>query len=136
MIFSGAGGGYSKVSNGTLVSFDFKSQAVETLTPQNAELAKTRCARELAYVEHADWVLIGELYPPGEQKVAKRYTRVYDCGSSKMFLLDAGNAPDGYSVGWMYDAKRKLVYAFTVAGEAWAMKIEPKTAKLLEKGGE
>jgi hypothetical protein len=134
MIFSGVGGGYSKVSNGTFLSFDFKSQAVETLTPQNGDLAKTRCARELAYVDHADWMLIGELYPAGEQKVAKRYTRVYDCGSSKMLLLDAGSVPDGYSVGWMYDAKRKLVYAFTIGGEAWAMKIEPKTAKVLEKG--
>ena len=78
-----------------------------------------------------------EFSPCGrEQKAAKRYTRVYDCESNKMFLLDAGSVPDGYSVGWMYDAKRTLVYAFTVTGEAWAMKVEPKTAKLLEKGGE
>jgi hypothetical protein len=47
-----------------------------------------------------------------------------------MLLLDAGNVPDGYSTGWMYDAKRRLVYGFTVLGEAWAIKIEPKTARL------
>ena len=47
--------------------------------------------------------------------------------------LDAGNVPDGYSTGWMYDAKRRLVYGFTVLGEAWAIEIEPKTARLLEK---
>jgi hypothetical protein len=50
-----------------------------------------------------------------------------------VFLLDAGSVPDGYSVGWMYDAKRKLVYAFTVTGEAWAVRVNPATAKLLEK---
>ena len=133
MVFSGVGGGYSKVSNGTFFSFDFKTQAVETLTPQNGDLAKTSCARELVYVDHADWVLLGELYPAGKQKSAKRYTRGYDCGNNKMFLLDAGNVPDGYSVGWMHDAKRKLVYAFTIGGEAWAMRVEPRTAKVVEK---
>ncbi|HUX03208.1 MAG: hypothetical protein WBD63_11720 [Phycisphaerae bacterium] len=40
---------------------------------------------------------------------------------------------DGYSTGWMYDAKRRLVYVFTVLGEAWAIEIESKTARLLEK---
>jgi len=40
---------------------------------------------------------------------------------------------DGYSTGWMYDAKRRLVYVFTVLGEAWAIEIESKTAGLLEK---
>ncbi|MCY3022462.1 MAG: kelch repeat-containing protein [Planctomycetota bacterium] len=132
MILSGVGGGYSKVSNGTFLAFDFKTKALETLTPQNSDLAKTRNAREMAYVDHADWILIGELFPHHEQKAAKRYTRVYDCGNNKMFLLDAGAVPDGYSVGWMYDAKRKLVYAFNVFGEAWAIKLEPKTAKPLD----
>jgi hypothetical protein len=32
----------------------------------------------------------------------------------------------------MYDAKRKLVYAFSVFGEAWAIKLEPKTARPLD----
>jgi len=132
MILSGVGGGYSKVSNGTFLAYDFKTKALETLTPQNADIAKTRDAREMAYADHADWVLIGELCPHGEQKGIKRYTRVYDCGNNKMFLLDAGDVADGYSVGWMYDAKRKLVYAFSVFGEAWAIKLEPKTAKPLE----
>ena len=136
MIFSGAGGGYSKISNGTFVTFDFKSKALETLTPLNSELAKTHNAREMAYVEHSDWVLIGELYPyrggDDGKKAGKRYTRVLDCDKNKMFLLDAGTVPDAYSVGWMYDAKRKLVYAFTHSGEAWAIKIVPQTAKALD----
>jgi len=133
MVFSGVGGGYNKTSNGTLLSFNFATHALELLTPENVELARTGCARELAYVEHADWILIGDHLRRGDPKTGKRYTRVYDCSRNKMFLLDAGPAPDGYSVGWMYDAKRKLVYAFTTGGEAWALRIAPATAKLLEK---
>lgn len=50
-----------------------------------------------------------------------------------MFLLDAGPVPDGHSVGWMSDGKRKLAYAFTTGGEAWAIRILPETARLLEE---
>ena len=69
----------------------------------------------------------------GDEKTGKRYTRVYDCAKNKMFLLDAGRVPAGYSAGWMYDARRKLVYVFTYRGEAWAMKIDPATARLVER---
>ena len=133
MIFGGVGGGYQKQSAGTLLGFDFKTRQVETLTPGNAELAKTHNAREMTYVEHADWVLIGEMLVQGDPKTGRPYTRVYDCQAQKMLLLDAGPVPDGYSTGWMYDAKRKLAYVFTIRGEAWAIRIEPKTAKALEK---
>lgn len=133
MLLSGVGGGYEKLSSGSFLAFDFKTKELSLVTPENTELARTRNARELAYIDHADWVLIGELYPPGrEKKAEKRYTRVYDCAKNKMFLLDAGTVPDGYAVGWMYDAARKLVYAFTYRGEAWAMKVNPATAKLSE----
>ena len=136
MIFSGVGGGYSKKSSGNLLTFGFATKAVEALTPENADLAKTGCARELAYVEHADWLLIGEQLRQGDPKTGKRYTRVFDCARNKMFLLDAGPVPDGYSVGWMYDAKRKLVYSLTTGGEAWVMRIDPGSGKLLDKPGE
>jgi hypothetical protein len=51
-----------------------------------------------------------------------------------MFLLDAGDVPSGHSTGWMYDAKRKLVYVFTFRGEAWALRVNPATARLAGKG--
>jgi len=133
MLFGGVGGGYEKLSHGTLLAFDFKTKGLSTITPENSELAKTHNAREMVYVEHADWVLIGELYPSGEQRTGTRYTRVYDCQKNKMFLLDAGEVPFGHSTGWMYDARRKLVYVFTYRGEAWAMKIDPATARPVEK---
>jgi hypothetical protein len=136
MVLSGPGGGYEKVSSGSFVTFDFKTRSVDTVTPANPELARTRNARELAYVEHADWILIGETYPRGDSKAGKRYTRVYDCGANRMFLLDAGPVPDGHSTGWVYDAKRKLAYVFTFRGEAWAIRPEPRTAKPLDSAQE
>jgi hypothetical protein len=136
MLIGGVGGGYSKVSNGTFLAFDFKTRALTPVTPENAGLAKTRNAREMAYLDHADCVLIGELFPHREQKAAKRCTRVYDCAKNRMFLLDAGDVLDGYATGWMYDAKRKLAYVFTFQGEAWALKLDMGSAALLEKAPE
>ena len=92
----------------------------------------------MAYVEHADWVLIGDMYGRGNEKNGKIYTRVYDCRQNQMLLLDAGGFADAdniksisYSSGWMYDSKRELVYVFTYRGEAWVLKINPKTVRLL-----
>ena len=133
MILSGVGGGYQKLSSGTFLAFDFRTKTLDALSPENPELARTHNAREMAYVEHADWVLIGELYPHGKQKAGKRYTRVYDCRRNTMLLLDAGIVPSGHSTGWMYDARRKLAYVFTFRGEAWALRANPATARLVEK---
>ena len=132
MILSGVGGGYQKLSSGTFLAFDFRTKTLDALSPENPELARTHNAREMAYVEHADWVLIGELYPHGKQKTGKRYTRVYDCGRNRMLLLDAGGVPSGHSTGWMYDARRKLAYVFTYRGEAWVLRANPVTARLAE----
>ena len=133
MLISSVGGSYGKVSNGTLMSFSFKTKALEVITPENLELGKTNCARELAYVDHADWLLIGHNVQRGEKKTGKTLTRIYDCSTNKYFLLDAGPVPDGYGAGWMYDAKRKLTYSFTTGGEAWAIRIEPKTVQRIEE---
>ena len=35
----------------------------------------------------------------------------------------------------MYDAKRQLAYVFSFRGEAWAIKINPQTAKWEAEGG-
>ncbi len=144
MLLSGVGGSYEKPSAGTLLAFDFATRALAPLSPKNPELARTRNARELAYIDHADWILVGEQYPQpsgtedggeegGESKKApRRYTRVYDCGRDAWCLLDAGRVPDGHSTGWMYDRTRRLAYVFTFRGELWALRIEPASATLLE----
>jgi len=61
-----------------------------------------------------------------------RYTRVYDCARNAYFLLDAGARPPGkvQGQGWLYDAPRRLVYVFTVRGQAYALRVESETAKL------
>lgn len=133
MLISSVAGGYGKKSNGSFLAFDFGTRALEGVEPGNSDLNKTGCARELAYVEHADWVVIGDLLHQGDPKTGKVYTRVYDCGKNRMFLLDAGPVGAGYSAGWMYDSKRKLVYSFGYNGEAWALRIDPATALLVEK---
>jgi hypothetical protein len=133
MLISSVGGGYNKPGNGTFLSFDFKTRNLEVVTPESSELNKTGCARELAYVEHADWVLVGDLLRQGDAKTGKVYTRVYDCARNRMFLLDAGSVGAGYSAGWMADSKRKLVYSFGYNGEAWAIRLDPATAKPFEK---
>jgi hypothetical protein len=132
MLLGGVGGAYEKISSGKFLAFDFKTRTLETIAPENAVLAMTHTARELAYVDHADCVLMGEVLTRGEAKTGRVFTRVYDCGKNKMFLLEAGPVPSGHSTGWMYDARRKLVYVFTFQGEAWALRFNPATAKLLE----
>ena len=88
----------------------------------------------MVYVEHADWVLFGEPYPDTDHPNVKKYVRAYDCAANRWMLLDLGPTPDGrqYCQGWLYDAKRKLVYV--VNGNrwgVWALRLEPDSVKAL-----
>ncbi|MDD4889284.1 MAG: kelch repeat-containing protein [Phycisphaerae bacterium] len=133
MLIGGVGGGYSRASNGTFLAFDFKTKSLEVVTPDNIDLGKVGISREMAYAEHADWVLIGDLLRAGDPKTGKLYTRAYDCAKNKMFLLDAGPVGAGFSAGWGYSTRDKMVYSLSYRGEAWGMRIDPKTATPLEK---
>ncbi len=137
---------FGKISGGNLMAFYFKDRRVEKLNPANSELGKIRRNREMVYVEHADWVLFGEPRPAGAwdgkpinaaKKGEKYYTRAYDCAQNKWMLLDIGGGfPTGatYCQGWMYDAKRKLVYVVnTSSWGAWALKLDPKSVRKLSK---
>src|SRR5262249_33577467 len=126
MLIGGVSGGYEKLSSGGFLSFDFKTKELTPITPQDAQHTGARNSREMVYGEHADCVLIGELVVECDKKTGKAFTRIYDCETNKSLLLDAGRVADGHSVGWMYDARRKLVYAFSFTGEAWAMKVNMK----------
>lgn len=120
---------------GEFLAYDFKANQITKITPDNNGLYQSHCSREMVYVEHADWIVIGLLTRIGnaKDKNDRYFTPIYDCASNKMFLLEAGNVSDRISAGWMYDTKRKLVYSFSYRGEAWALKIDPASAKLLEK---
>ncbi len=121
--------------DGTLVSFRFEDRRIRKLTPANAELGRIRQAREMVYVDHADWVLFGEPYPETDDAKVKKYVRAYDCAGNRWMLLDIDGAwPAGrqYCQGWLYDAKRKLVYV--VNGNrwgVWVLRLEPSTTKVL-----
>jgi hypothetical protein len=134
MVMSSVGGGYARTGSGSFMTFDFKTGNVETVTPENPDLNKTGCAREVVYVRHADWLLTGDLVRVGDARDpnARVFTRVYDCAKNRMSLLETGNAPSGFSAGWMYDARRGLVYSFSFRGEAWALRIDPASATLLD----
>lgn len=133
LVLTGIGGGYGKTNDGSFLTFDFATRALRPLVPEHSELGKTSgCLREVVYVEHLDWILLGHTLRTGDAKTGKAYTRVYDCRRNRLGLLDAGKVPDGHDAGWMYDARRKLAYSFSVHGETWALRIEPASARLLE----
>lgn len=130
----GWGGGYMKAGDGSMTAFDFGSRKLEKITPAHSELGRVRNTREMVYLDHADWVLFAEPYVHGDEKTGKRYLRVYDCGGNRYWLLDAGPGPRDsvHSQGWCYDAGRKLVYVITYRGDAYALRIEPNGADLVE----
>jgi hypothetical protein len=124
---------WREAGDGTLHAFGFEDRKLEKITPANLELGKITKAREMTYVAHADMVLFGWPYPDQEAG-GKKYVRAYDCAKNRWLLLDVGGFPSGgyQSHGWMYDAKRKLVYV--VNGNkwgVWALKLDPKTVKIL-----
>ncbi|HOX07614.1 MAG TPA: kelch repeat-containing protein [Planctomycetota bacterium] len=133
MLMGSVGATYGKQGNGTFLAFDFKTKSVEPVTPENTDVAKIGNSRELTYVAHADWMIVSELYRHGDPKTGKTYLRVYDCEKNKWFLLDAGAVGTGWGAGWSYDARRKLVHCFTFNGQAWTIRLDPATAKLIEK---
>jgi hypothetical protein len=127
-------GGWKKPGDGGLVAFHFEDRRVEKLKPANPELGRLLGPREAVYVAHADWVIFGQPYVAGKGENTRKYTRAYDCAKNRWILLDLDALPPGrlHSQGWMYDAKRKLVYvADANHWSAWALKLDPKTVKLL-----
>ena len=50
-----------------------------------------------------------------------------------VLLLDAGPATYGYSSGWMYDARRRNVYAIDCHGQCWALHVDAESLKLLSE---
>jgi hypothetical protein len=112
-----------------IAAFDFATRKVETLSPTNEELGRIGNSREMVYIDHADWVLFGEPLKIGD----KPLTRVYDVAKDRYLVLDAGNFVWGHSTGLVYDARRKLAYVITHQGDVWALRLDPATARMVEK---
>ena len=132
----GWGGGYNRAGDGRLTTFDFKTRKIARLTPARAELGRIRNTREMAYIEHADWVAFAEPFFQGDRKTARHYLRVYDCAADRYFLLDAGPGPGRdfrvHGQGWCWDARRTLLHVITVKGGTWALRLDPATARRLD----
>ena len=132
-LLCGYTGGWKKTGDGRLVAFYFQDRRIEKLKPANADLGRLSDAREMVYVAHADWMLFGEPYSEGKDKDAGPYVRAYDCAGNRWILLDIDGFPAGpqHSQGWMYDAKRKLVYVVdTNRWGVWALRLDPKTVRI------
>jgi Galactose oxidase, central domain len=130
----GFGGGYGKKGDGRITFFDFKTKVVDDLRPENKQLGVMHNTREMVYIPEADIVLFGsDPYRVGGGRKGRTLTRVYDCEKNKYMLLDAGSVGYGHSTGWMYDAKRKNVYVSNYRGQVWALHIDAKSLKLLDK---
>ena len=132
----GWGGGYGRAGDGRLTEFSFATGKLRKFMPAKAELARIGNTREMMYLDHADWVFFAEPFASGDRKKPRRHFRLYDCGQDTYFLLDCGpDAPQAatHSQGLCYDAGRKLLYSFTFRGEAWAIRLDPASAKRLER---
>ena len=119
-----------------LLAVSLGSGKLAALARPKADIAAMRCVREMAYVEHADWVIYNQPYDvPYESSGPGRLFRVYDCAKDKWFLLNARAGPTGMCIlqGLFYDARDKLVFAMNQHGAVWALRIDPPAARLLDK---
>jgi Galactose oxidase, central domain len=119
---------------GPIKSYSFKTGKLETVTPENPELVPKLRGAEVVYVEHCNWMVV--LYTQ-KDKAGRACHPVYDCKANKWRLLYAGSLSvgkgrtqgvEGRGRGMVYDARRKLVYVMTEQGDAYALKVDPKTA--------
>jgi hypothetical protein len=108
-----------------------KDRAFTKLTPGNLELAQiTR--KEAVYVSHCDWVLL--VHTVTKDKIA--YHVVYDCANDRWILFQAGPLTEKMPSpgrGLLYDSKRSLVLLITEGGGTYALRLDPKSATILDK---
>jgi hypothetical protein len=113
-----------------LAAYSFKTGAVESLA--GAALPQVGL-RESAYAEDCGWVVVGQRVGDGKSSPV-RYP-VYDCAANRWMLAELGDGPDWNAGGMVYDPARKLCYLVERGGTLWALRLDPKTAKVVEPGG-
>jgi hypothetical protein len=124
------GARYNKPCDGTLVSYSFATGKIEKIVPTDLELGAFKSFRESTYIPGADWVLVYERL----EKDGASCHPVLDCAQDRWMLVDLGPAPaipTPRHLGMAYDASRGLIYAWACDGDLWALKLDPKTVKIV-----
>jgi hypothetical protein len=125
--------------NGKLQAIDLKTKEVRTVTPANAAAgASVPYLCQIRYDEASDLLLCGCTLPPGDDKL--RRTPAYDPAKNQWLSLKiTGDDPSGpkgrnVSLGMMYDAGRKLLWAVDTNSQVFALRLNRATAeeKVLE----
>lgn len=117
--------------NSDVFAFGMKDRAISKFTPGNPGLAKI-WRKEAVYVPQCDWVLLVHTV----EREGTAYHVVYDCANDRWMLYQAGPMTEKMPSpgrGLMYDAKRGLVYLITESGEQFALRIDPKSANVIDK---
>jgi len=121
---------FSHHSKGDVAAYDLKSGEVTALGPEGKGTTKSIMCRELVYLPEWDAVLVASCVPDAEGKV--RWP-LYDCAKNAWrAVLLSGSEPAGkaynVSLGLMYDAKRKLIWAADHGANISALRLDLKTA--------
>jgi hypothetical protein len=121
---------FSSQLKGDVVAYDFTSGEAKPLGPAGKEKAGV-ASRESVYLPDSDVGLVGA-------HVQGTLWPVYDCEKNAWFGAElAGADPVGkgafnVSLGLMYDANRKLVWAFGQRSEVTVLRFDRAAAKLTE----
>lgn len=120
---------------GDVAEYDLASGKARWLEAGGRERMASVSARETVYVPELDAVLVGAHVPGADGKTPTNQWPVYDCAKNQWVALEAtGDDPVGKrafnnSMGLMYDAKRKLVWAVGQNSEVYVLRPDAKALR-------
>jgi hypothetical protein len=126
---------YEGPFDGQVYAIDVNSKEVTKLkVPNSAAMSEVGFLREGVYVPELDAVLLGVNFPLDEGK--PRRTPIFDCKSNRWMVVELGGEdPSGregvnVSLGMIYDAARKLVWAVDTHSNVYALRLDGKSLEM------
>ena len=132
-------------AKGDVVAYDIAAGKAASLGPKGMDKMPGLASREVVYLPDRDCVLVGARARDGDGRM--RWP-IYDCRANAWRLaLLAGADPIGdpkgrsagnsfsASLGLMYDAKRKLVWAVDSGTTVWALRLDLSAADMIDPPG-
>jgi len=124
---------YATPFKGQVIAVDLKESKAVKLNPAGMAgmNGKVKFMRETCYSPEADMVICGATIPSADGKT--HTTPALDCAANKWIGLElpgpnpAGPTGQNVSLGLMYDAKRKALWAVDTVGNVYVLKLDPKT---------